>query len=85
MVVRPVDQPQADPIRVAYNRIRYCADLIPDVFWPIRARVTKTISRGLIRNFAKETITRTTDVVSGSESVSSRLGMNKSKQWLMEK
>ena len=37
VVVRPVDRPQADPIRVAYNRIRHCADSIPDVFWPTRA------------------------------------------------
>ena len=31
VVVHPVDQPQADSIRVAYNRIRHCADSIPDV------------------------------------------------------
>ena len=32
VVCRPVDRPQADPIKVAYNRIRHCADSIPDVF-----------------------------------------------------
>ena len=36
VVVRPVDQPQADTIRVACNRIRHCADSILDVFWPTR-------------------------------------------------
>ena len=82
MVVHPVDQPQADPIRVAYNRIRHCADSIPDVFWPTRARVTQTRSRGLIENFSEEAITQTTDVVSGSESIPSRPRMNKTKQQL---
>ena len=32
VVIRPVDQPQAEPIRVAYNRIRQCSGLIPDKF-----------------------------------------------------
>ena len=32
VVVHPVDRPQVDPIRVAYNRIRHCANSIPDVF-----------------------------------------------------
>ena len=88
VVVCPVDQPQADPIRVdlAYNRILHCTDLIPNVFWPTWARVTQTRSRGLTGKFAEEAITQTTDAVnSESESVSSRPGMNKSKQWLMEK
>ena len=81
--VCPVDQPQADPIRIAYNMTLHCTDLIP---WPTRARVTQTRSRGLTGNFAEEAIAQTTDAVnSGSESVSSRPGMNKSKQWLMEK
>ena len=48
--------------------------------------MTQTRSRGLTGNLAEEAITQTTDAVdSGSESVSSRPGMNKSKQWLMEK
>ena len=80
VVVCPVNQPQADLIRVAYNRIRHCADSISDVFWPTRARVTQTRSRGLTENFAGQPITQTTDAVSGSESVSSRLRMNKTKQ-----
>ena len=82
MVVLPVDQPQANPIRVAYNRIRHCADLIPDVFWPTRARWTQTRSRGLIENFPEEAITQTTDVVSGSEFIPSGSRMNKTKQQL---
>ena len=82
VVVRPVDRPQADPIRVAYNRIRHCADSIPDVFWPTRARVTQTRSRGLIGNVTAEAITQTTDVFYGSESIPSRSRMNKTKQQL---
>ena len=82
VVVRPVDRSQADPIRVVYNRIRHCAALIPDVFWPTRARVTQTRSRGLTENFAEEAITQITDVVSGFESIPSRSRMNKTKQQL---
>ena len=52
------------------------------MFWPTRARVTQTRSRGLIENFAEEAITQTTDVVSGSESIPSRSRMNKTKQQL---
>ena len=52
------------------------------MFWPTSARVTQTRSRGLIENFAKEAITQTTDVVSGSESIPSRSRMNKTKQQL---
>ena len=37
--VHLVDQPQADPIRVAYNRIHQCSSLIPDKFWLTRTRV----------------------------------------------
>ena len=88
VVVCLVDQLQADPIRVdiAYYRILHCTDLIPNVFWSTGARVTQTRSRGLTGNFAEEAITQTIDAVnSGSESVSSRPGMNKSKQWLIEK
>ena len=77
MVVRPVDRPQADPIRVAYNKIRHCTDSIPDVF---RAGVTQTRSKGLTGNIVEEAMTQTIDAVSGSEYVPSRLGMNKTKQ-----
>ena len=30
-----------EPIRVAYNRIRCCADSIPDLFWPIKTKVSQ--------------------------------------------
>ena len=79
VVVRPVDRLQADLIRVAYNRIRHCANTISDVFWPTRTRVTQTRSRGLTENFTEKAITQTTDVVSGSESITSRSRMNKIK------
>ena len=39
VVIHPVDQPQAEPIRIAYNKIRQCSGLIPDKFWPTRTRV----------------------------------------------
>ena len=42
LVVRPVDQPQAEPITVAYNKIHQCSGLIPDKFWPTRTRVIRT-------------------------------------------
>ena len=32
VVVRPVDKPQAEPIRVAYDRIQRCSNAIPDKF-----------------------------------------------------
>ena len=32
LAVRPVDQPQMEPIQVAYNRIRCCAGSILDLF-----------------------------------------------------
>ena len=72
MVVHPGDRPQADPIRVAYNRIWHCTDSISDVFWPTRAIVTQTRSRGITGNIAEEAKTQTTDAVSGSESIPSR-------------
>ena len=45
IVVHPVDQLQADPIRVAYNRIHQYSGLIPDKFWPTRTRVIRTKSK----------------------------------------
>ena len=41
VVVRPVDKPQSEPIRVAYDRIRKCPNEIPNKFWPtsVRSRV----------------------------------------------
>ena len=38
VVVRPIDKPQAEPIRVTYNRIRHYCDSLPNKFWPTRAR-----------------------------------------------
>ena len=38
MIVRPVDQPQSDTIRVAYNRVRHCPEHLADTFWPTKAR-----------------------------------------------
>ncbi len=36
--VRPVDRPQAQPIRVAFNRVRRCPEGIPDTYWPGKTR-----------------------------------------------
>ena len=77
VVVRPVDRPQADSIRVAYNRIRHCVDSIPDMFWPTRARVTGTKLRKPTGNSVSEAVIQTTDVTSGSRTVTSRLRMKK--------
>ena len=38
VVVWPVDKPQSEPIRVAYDRIRRCPDEIPNEFWPTSVR-----------------------------------------------
>ena len=73
MVVRPGDRLQADPIRVAYNRIWHCTDSISDVCWPIWARVTQTRSKGITGNIVEEAKTQTTDAVSGYELVPFRL------------
>ena len=32
VTVRPIDKPQTEPIRVAYNRIRHCCNSLPDKF-----------------------------------------------------
>ena len=37
MVIQPVDKPQAEPIRVAYDRVRHCSELLAEKFWPTRA------------------------------------------------
>ena len=47
VVVRPVDKPQSEPIRVAYDRIRKCPDEIPNKFWPtsVRSRGPQKLSK----------------------------------------
>ena len=82
VVVRPVDKPQADSIRVAYNRIRHCADSIPDMFWPTRARVTGTKSGKTTGKSVNEVVAPTADAVSGSRTVPSRPEMNKTEAQL---
>ena len=39
ILARPVDQPQATPIRVSLSRVRMCPQQIPDVFWPRKEKV----------------------------------------------
>ena len=46
VVVHQIDKPQAEPIRVAYNRIRHYCDSLPNKFWPTRARSNKRLSAG---------------------------------------
>ena len=46
VVVHPIDKPQAEPIRVAYNRIRHYCDSLQNKFWPTRARSNKRLSAG---------------------------------------
>ena len=38
VTVRPIDKPQTEPIRVAYNRIRHCYNSLPDKFWSTKAK-----------------------------------------------
>ena len=38
MVIQSVDKPQAEPIRIAYDRVRHCSELLTDKFRPTRAR-----------------------------------------------
>ena len=37
MIIQPVDKPQAEPIRVAYDRVRHCSELLTDKIWLARA------------------------------------------------
>jgi len=45
VVVRPVDKPQAEPIRAAFDRVQRCPNEIPDKFWPIGIRSRRRQSR----------------------------------------
>ena len=40
------DKPQAESIRVAYNRIRHYHDSLPNKLWPTRARSNKRPATG---------------------------------------
>ena len=44
MVIQSVDKPQAEPIRVAYDRVRHCSELLTDKFWPTRATNSRSKS-----------------------------------------
>ena len=46
LVVRPIDKPQGEPIRVAYNGIRHYCDSLPNKFWPTRAKSNKRPATG---------------------------------------
>ncbi|XP_065905553.1 uncharacterized protein [Dysidea avara] len=37
VTICPVDKPHAEPIQVAYDRVRHCSELLPDKFWPTKA------------------------------------------------
>ena len=52
--VRPVDRPKEESIRVAFNRLRVCADEIPNEFWPPRGM--KTTSKRLLPNVPTSTV-----------------------------
>ena len=70
MAVRPVDQPQVEPIRVAYNRIRCCADSIPDLFWP---KVSQAANKGQTRAFIEK---EAGDNIPGDQLAPSKRKMN---------
>ena len=42
VVVWPVEKPQSEPIRVAYDSIRRCPDEISNKFWPTSVRSCST-------------------------------------------
>ena len=54
VVVRPVDKPQAEPIRVAYDRIQRCSDTIPDKFWPTSVRNRKRLHISSVPNSSRD-------------------------------
>jgi len=47
VVIQLVDKPQAEPIRVAYDRVRHCSELLADKFWP--TRTTKSRNKAVRR------------------------------------
>ena len=44
VVIQPVDKPQAEPGRVAYDRVRHCSELLTDKFWLTRATNSRSKS-----------------------------------------
>ncbi len=44
--VRPVDRPQENPIRIAFDRVRHCPEELADTFWPRRACAKKPPGKG---------------------------------------
>ena len=45
VAVWPVYQPQVESIRVGYNQIPCCADSVPELFWPVRPKVSRAASK----------------------------------------
>ena len=41
--VRPVDQPQKKPIRIAFDRVRRCPEEVPNTFWPSKSKPSKAV------------------------------------------
>ena len=52
VTIRPVDKPHAEPIRVAYDRVRHCSELLPDKFWPTKA--IKNNKKQLLQSVSEE-------------------------------
>ena len=54
IIVRPVDRPQEDTIRVAINRVRRCPGTIPDdVFWPAKEQRQESWEEAIVLQVAK--------------------------------
>ena len=54
VVVQSVNKPQAEPIRVAYDRIQRCSDAIPDKFWPTSVRNRKRLYISSVPNSSRD-------------------------------
>ena len=62
-----------ESIRVAYNRIRCCADSIPDLFWPIKTKVSQAANKGQTRAFIEK---KAGDNIPGDQLAPSKWKMN---------
>ena len=72
VVIHPVDKPQAEPIRVAYDRVRHCSELLSDKFWPTRAANSRSRhnKKPLSITPVTEEISSMTEQQTGSERIS---------------
>ena len=56
--VRPVNQPEKKPIRIAFNRVRRCPEEIPNTFWPSKSRPPKEVDDDFSDQIAEKGVMR---------------------------